>query len=98
MGDLTDLIELGFRSIPKPKYHFKKSESVRHRKEPVSAARVWIDTRLVEIKEFESSYQVVISDYSKRFGDLKPILRSTGLTRNEAESIFREAVDVLRRG
>ena len=67
-----------------------------NRKKPYVIARKWFGVYLVTLERFEGRSTVKVTDESKEYS--KVIAEAKGLDKEEAENVFRDACEVMRKG
>ena len=89
--------EAGLREFKEPYWEGKgKGEAASGKRGPVSTRRQWFDSFMLEMDTMKSgTFSIKVSAYNTKTGGLQPILKSTGLSRFEADYMYSKAKDIL---
>lgn len=88
--------EAGLSEFKEPYFPSKKGDTAPVRKGPVSTRRQWFDTFMLELDIMKSgTFSVKVSAYNLKTGGLSPILRTTGLSRYEANNMYEKSRNIL---
>jgi len=94
IGRLED--ECGLQRYRPPRFYprYGLTSGKSNRKKPYVVARKWFGVYLVELQRFEGRSTVKVTDESAGYS--KVIASATGLDKEEAENVYREACEVMR--
>jgi hypothetical protein len=88
--------EAGLREFKERHFPSKKGEVAPVRKGPVSTRRQWFDSFFLEMDSLKSgTFSIKVSAYNDKTGGLQPLLKSTGLSRFEADQMYGKAKNIL---
>lgn len=88
--------EAGLREFREPYFPGKGTGERPVKKGPVSTRRQWFDTFMLEMDSMKSgTYSVKVSAYNLKTGGLAPLLRTSGLSKFEADNMYSKARDIL---
>ena len=88
--------EAGLREFKERHFTSEKGKQAPIRRGPVSTRRQWFDTFMLEMDSMKAgTFSVKVSTYNLKTGGLAPILRTTGLSRYEADNMYEKSRSIL---
>jgi len=88
--------EAGLSEFKEPYWEGKGKGEKPVRKSPISTRRQWFDTFMLEMDSMKAgTFSVKVSAYNLKTGGLAPLLKTTGLSRYEADNMYEKSRSIL---